>query len=155
MADWRLDFVDGEMVVADSPVERNMWYTDFVIEMDARFLAGDSSNSNTQWRFHYRQPGVNYFFDFEYNSDVEVGYEQLNTPSEYIRLEKVLGPVTSTNHILIIVKDQAVALFVNDEPIFYDTLKPIWKTGGLEWSVDGKVAFDNFKIWDIRELETP
>ena len=51
--------------------------------------------------------------------------------------------------MLVLVKDQAVALLVNDRPVYYSLLKPRWKNGGMMWSFGDTVAFDNFKIGDI------
>jgi hypothetical protein len=55
--------------------------------------------------------------------------------------------------VLIIVKDQAVALFVNERSTYYGALPILWKNGGMEWSFGDTVAFDNFKIWDISDLQ--
>jgi hypothetical protein len=147
--EWKLKFVAGEMIVSECPFSRDMWYTDFVIEMDARYL---SSKPEDRWRYHYRMGGTNYFFDFEQDGDVLVGYEQLGEPSLYIPLENVLRPGQMINHVLIIVKDQGVALFANDRPVFYGVLKPVWKNGNMLWSGGASVAYDNFKIWDISDV---
>jgi len=154
-ADWRLKYVDGEMVVSDCHVERKMSYLDFVAEMDARFLPGSPPDS--QWRFHYRRGlspggGAPYFFDFKYSGDVGVGFEELGSPGKYTDYPDAARPGLSSNHVLIIVKDQAVALFVNNRPTHYGALPILWKNGGMEWSFGDTVAFDNFKIWDISDL---
>ncbi|MBI2976765.1 MAG: protein kinase [Chloroflexi bacterium] len=157
-AEWKLKYVDGEMVVSDCSVSREMWYTDFVAEMDARFLPGSSSDS--QWRFHYRRDpspggGAPYFFDFRYSGDVGVGFEELGSPGEYTGLSDVARSGTSVNHVLVIAKDQTVALFVNDRPVYYGALPILWKNGGMMWGAGwdtGIVAFDNFKVWDISDI---
>jgi hypothetical protein len=154
-ADWRLKYVDGEMVVSDCHVEREMWYTDFVVEMDARFLPGSPSDS--EWRFHYRRDrpggGAPYFIDIEYRGDVEIGIQGIDSTWEYTRLQDAARPGANVNnHVLVIVKDRAVALFVNDLPVYYGALPIVWKNGGMEWSFGDTVAFDNFKVWDISDL---
>lgn len=146
------------MVVSDCSVSREMWYTDFVAEIDARFLPGSSSDS--QWRFHYRRDpspggGAPYFFDFRYSGDVGVGFEELGSPGEYTGLSDVARSGTSVNHVLVIAKDQTVALFVNDRPVYYGALPILWKNGGMMWGAGwdtGIVAFDNFKVWDISDI---
>lgn len=158
-AEWRLKYVDGEMVVSDCHVSREMWYPNFVAEMDARFLPGSSPDS--ELRFHYRRDpspggGAPYFFDLEYSGDVEIGFEELGSPGKHTRLPDVARPGANVNnHVLILVKDQAVALFVNDRPVYYGTLPILWKNGGMEWSFGDTVAFDNFKVWDISNLSLP
>lgn len=147
--EWKLKIGDGVMTVSDCPFAREMWYPDFVIEMDARYL---SSRPDDRWRFHYRMNGYQNFIDFEQDGDLLVGFEELGGANNYIRLDDVLRPGLEDNHVQIIVKDQSVALFVNDRPVYYGDLKPGWKNGRMLWSGGGKVAFDNFKIWDIRQL---
>lgn len=155
-SDWRLKFVEGEMIVSDCQVSPDMGYTDFVIEMDARFLPGSSTDPDNRWRFQYRQNGnYNYFFDFHYSGNVVVGFEKLGSPAEYTDLPGVLQPGQSTNHVLIIVKDQAIALYINDSPVYNSVLEPLQKNGGLLWSQGDTVAYDNIKIWDISLEATP
>jgi serine/threonine-protein kinase len=160
--EWKLKFVDGEMVVSNCHVFREMWYTDFVAEMDARFLPGSSPYS--QWRFSYRHEptpgsGGHYFFDFGYSGGVTVGFfEEPGLPGKYTHFPDTAQPGLSVNHVLIIVKDQAVALFVNDRPVYYGALPILWKNGGMEWSIEGGegvaglAALDNLKIWDISNI---
>ena len=152
-ADGRLKFAEGEMVISDCQVSPDMGYTDFVIEMDARFLPGSSADPENRWRFQYRQNGnYNYFFDFHYSGNVVVGFEKLSSPGMYTDLPGVLLPGENTNHVLIIVKDQALALYVNDSPVYNSVLEPLQKNGGMVWSQGDTVAFDNFKIWDISDI---
>lgn len=144
-AEWRLKFVDGEMVASSCSFSRDMWYTDFVINMDARLL---SRGPRDEWRFSFR---FNNFFDFEQNLGVEVGFGEYS-PGKYVRVDNVLKPGPKVNHVLIIVKDQGVALFVNDRPVYYGILESRWKNGGMDWSGPGTIAYDNFKIWDISDI---
>ncbi len=61
----------------------------------------------------------------------------------------------SVNHILIIAKGQTFALYVNDQPTFYQEREYVWPNGGIMLEVqDRPVAFDNFKIWDISDLSS-
>ncbi|MEK7327781.1 MAG: hypothetical protein AAB217_21255, partial [Chloroflexota bacterium] len=153
----RLKYVEGEMVVSGCRVSREMWYTDFVAEMEARFLPGSPSDSG--WTFQYRREAggagaMPYFFDFKYSGDVGVSIQEIDsTTVQTTWLQNAAQPgATVNNHVLVIVKDQNVALFVNDRPVYYGTLPPRWKNGGMEWSFGDTVAFDNLKIWDISNL---
>ncbi|MEK7786102.1 MAG: protein kinase, partial [Chloroflexota bacterium] len=132
-AEWKLKYVDGEMVVSACHVSREMWYTDFVIEMDARFLPGSSTDTENQWRFHYRQNGTNYFFGIKYSGNVLVGFEELGSPSKYTNIPDAARAGLDVNHVLVIAKDQSVALFINDRPVYYSVLPPRWKNGGMMW----------------------
>jgi hypothetical protein len=151
----RWKYVDGEMVVSDCGISLKVWYTDFVAEMDARFLPGSSTDPNNQWTYHYRfvdssDVGSPYWFAFKYSGHVEVGIQEIDRTWEYTGLLDAARSGLSVNHVLVIVKDETVALFVNDQPTYYNnTLPPRWKNGGMNWSVGDTVAFDNLKIWDI------
>ncbi len=125
-----------EMVVSKCDFSWTKWYTDFVIEMDYRFLT-----PNDSWTIYFR--GFQ-GFGFSYNNGGVLASDQ-GTPLSFAIL-----PEESVNHVLIIVEEQAVALFVNDQSIYYGNLDPGWKSGDVEWTVrDSTVAFDNFKIWNL------
>jgi hypothetical protein len=139
--DWSasIEYVDGEIVASDG-FSWTMWYTDFVIEMDYRIL----SPSEGRWSFYARgghQVGITF------SDDGRVYTEKFLFPD-------AAKPGGSVNHVLIIVQD-AVALFVNDQPIYYEDLPEGWKNGEATWWVnDSTVAFDNIRIWNLNDIQT-
>jgi hypothetical protein len=122
-----------------------MWYTDFVVEMDARFLPGDSLYSSKNWRFHFRQ-----FYTFIFEAEGDVTFEGL--PGGPIGISRAFQSGQNASHVLVIVKDQDVALFINDQPVYHGTLEPGWKNGSMMFEFQTTVGFDNFKIWDISDI---
>lgn len=64
------------------------------------------------------------------------------------------------NHLLLIVKDTRFAFYLNGQPVGYFEDEAI-STGGLRIGVGSGdypgtiAAFDNFKAWDITDLEVP
>jgi hypothetical protein len=135
-----LEYVNGEMVASD-PFSWTMWYTDFVIEMDYRFI----SPLDWRWTFFARGPPPNHQVGFTFWGDGTVAKDLIEWPD-------AAKPGGSVNHVLIIVED-AVALFVNDQPIYYEELQG-WKNGeALWWLKNVSVAFDNIKIWNLNDLK--
>lgn len=137
-----IEYENGEMV-ASGPFSWTMWYTDFVIEMDYRFI----NFSGKRWMFYARGNQVQFaFYD---GGGVQV--------KEFTEFPNAAEPGGSVNHVLIIVED-GVALFVNDQPIYYEDLQG-WKNGEALWWIsrwgDSKVsvAFDNIKIWNLNDLK--
>jgi tetratricopeptide (TPR) repeat protein len=141
----RFERVDGELVVSKCSFSWKMWYTDFVIEMDYRFLAVSGSNNDDRWTFTFR--GTESF------SFPDSGEVFLRTNQNVVGLPYTLRPDNLPKHVLIIVKDQAVALFINDEPVYYGKLPAGFKNGEANWfSYGPTMAYDNFKIWNINDL---
>ncbi len=94
------------------------------------------------------------------DGDVEAYVRPLgsdNTSSSIINPSRIEAPRSgqNPNHVRVIVRDQVIALFVNDQPIFCSEVEPLWLNGGMAWEVRGTVAFDNFKFWDISDLSSP
>jgi serine/threonine-protein kinase len=147
----RMEIENGEMTVSECRVWREMWYPDFVAEIDARFLPGAPPGS--YWEFLYRHrniiPSNSHGYKFGINGDVEAGFAETEGGTH---LQGVALPGTDVNHVLVIAKGQAFALYINDQPVFYKLGEPVWPNGGIRMSVEDTVAFDNFKIWDISDL---
>jgi len=138
----RFERAEGELVVSKCSFSWNMWYTDFVIEMDYRFL---TVSVDDRWVFSFR--GTEGFL-FPRSGDV-----LLQTNRKEVGLPYTLRPDDRAKHVLIIVKDQAVALFINDEPVYYGNLPAGFKNGEANWfSYGPTIAFDNFKIWNLNDL---
>jgi hypothetical protein len=129
-----------------------MWYTDFVAELEGRFLPG-STTGERRWSFHYRLDGTNSFYIFYDDGQVAAIFERLGFPGESKNLPGVALSGGSVNHMLAIAKGDTFALYVNGQPVFYQAREHVWPTGRMMLKVIGPaVAFDNFKIWDISDL---
>jgi hypothetical protein len=139
--------------MANCKAEQQIWYPDFVAELDGRFLAGTTISS--RWIFSYRLEGTNYFYSFYYDGRVQAAFERLGSADEHIDFPGAALPGQSVNHMLAIAKGQTFALYVNNQPVFYKMREPVWPDGGISLSADGTVALDNFKIWDIADLSSP
>jgi tetratricopeptide (TPR) repeat protein len=158
-ANWGyLNFDDGELTISGPCwIFREMWYPDFVAEFDYHFLPGTGTAGNPL-DFKYRHlaggadAGSN-VYKFHYSGDVSAGLvtsSSLDRGSvEYTRLQGAALRGTETNHVLVIAKDQAYALFINGRPVFHKIGNPIWPNGAIQFDLDDTVAIDNFKIWDI------
>jgi len=63
------------------------------------------------------------------------------------------------NHLTLVVKEENIALYVNDEPIAFISDDEC-RTGGVQLNVHAgepgvHVQLDNFKVWDIADLALP
>ena len=134
-----------------------MWYPDMVAQIDARFLPGSSQSG--RWSFDYRHvaEGGGYDYEFQPNGNVGACFPQpVPNKDDCMDVPGWILPQPRANHILIIAKGQTFALYVNDQPMFYQEREYVWPNGGIMLAVQGSgVAFDNFKIWDISDLSSP
>jgi tetratricopeptide (TPR) repeat protein len=116
---------DGEMVCADCGFSWTMWYTDYVVEMDYRYMSLGSGGPESRWTLYFR------------DGTLDFNYEDLNT-----------------HHLVFILLDQGYGLFVDDWPLVNGNLEVKYKEGSLGWWIMGpKIAFDNFKVWDLNNLK--
>ena len=157
-ADWgELNYDEGELTFSDTCwIFREMWYPDFVAELDYHFIPGTGTSG--RWGFKYRHlaggadAGSNEYV-FHYNGAVAAGLVTSSTLDrgsvENTWLQGAALRGTDTNHVLAIAKGQAYALFINDRPVFYKIGNPIWPNGAIQFDMEDTVAIDNFKIWDI------
>ena len=148
-SDWRMQFVAGELVMTNCEARNErLKYTDFVLEVDARFVSYDPADG--RW-------GVSWGNEIIINNWGEISWLLREGP-------KVVDsgnayPATASNHILIVVKRIESAVYVNDQPLSYivsDTIQ--WRDISLfvprldNTKYETVVAFDNFKLWDISDL---
>lgn len=153
--DAKLDLIDGELVFGNACVatRSNMAFTDFVLEIDERFLQGSSSNwLRIDFRDIVENPEDHLSYQLQINHN---GSFSLNWPPTHKTVEITFGktPLESkTNRILIIVKGSRIAFFVDGEPLYYLTDTTISQRGRIKFTAYAMIALDNLKIWDISDL---
>lgn len=139
--------IGGEMITSTSGGSNyswKMWYTDFVIKLDYRFLPSATRDPN-RWTILFRgAEGFNFF----YNGDIDV----IRYLQQGESLSNAAQPDGDVNHVLILVKDEATALFINDQPVYYGDLPSGFKNGEASWFFGVNIAFDNFEIWNLNDL---
>jgi tetratricopeptide (TPR) repeat protein len=135
--------IDGEMITSDSNYSWKMWYTDFVIKLDYRFLP--SATRDQSWTILFR--GAE---GFTFHYDGEVGVNRYLQQGESLSNAAQSGG--SVNHVIILVKDEAAALFINDQPVYYGDLPSGFKSGEASWGFGANIAYDNFEIWNLNDL---
>jgi len=154
----RIKIVEGELVFTDCRGNHaNTAYSDFVLELDARFLPETKSNQ-AAWYVQFRD-GIYYLSVNMYGLIYFVtdGKERIDLE---IPISAKSGP--ATNHLLLIAKGSQIAFYFNGAPFYYTngasytTQKGIvigcWGESPTNLSRPCVVAFDNFKIWNISDL---
>jgi TolB-like protein len=173
------DYVTGEYFITALPDQINQSfsssptdYSDFVAEIDGRFVSGD----NECWDFKFRSNGQNNGFS-EYavsifqNGKLRVGHngERNKVRTDYTLFENNVPSLQTglkTNHLKVIVKDSRIAVFINGQlaafvtdPNYANLLFkkgkfPLW-IGNRNNSTPLRVHFSNLKVWDISKLKLP
>ena len=151
---YRLEYLDGEMVVNRCNVEHNDFgYRSYVVEVEGRFLPG-SDKTQSYWVLNTPEHGISVWYPgYGYMDDMEY-------PSGTIPISA--NPGTESNTLMIIVNRPGVAFYLNGQPLYYledatieygkfslYVYNPDQGQGGPMVTI---VAFDNFKIWDISDL---
>ena len=175
--DWRMQYVDGELVVTvgitpgttvgnhDCFLHRNdIDYTNFVVEVDGRFLPGTTNRSD--WLIDFRHiVGEAAGIDFTAGHSFGINYEPdglsvslwiMNDPDLNLPPSR---PKNEFNRLMVIAKGSKFAFYLNGQPFYYiessycpygDIYLTVINGGNL--LTDTLVAFDNFKIWDLSNL---
>ena len=150
-----MDFVDEELIFGNACVvtRSNMAFTDFVLEIDERFVEGSSSNwLQIAFRDIVDNPEEFLGYEFQINHD---GSFSVNWPptNKTVEISSAMRPSESkSNHIMIIAKGSEFAFFANDQPLFYMTDTKIRQRGAISFRAYAIIAIDNLKIWDINDL---
>jgi hypothetical protein len=160
----RIEIRDGELVLTDCRAHpTNINYADFVAEFDARFLP--DTNKHSEWLFFFRLYDTPYT-SFAVNYDGSVSIIDLLNVGESLDFPSAAKSGLETNHLLVIAKGSKFAFYVNNQPFCYLESPSVFQQGDiLLGNYDGSgavdiahpaiVAFDNFKIWNIREIPLP
>jgi hypothetical protein len=153
----RMKYESGELVVIDCSVRRpGIDYSDFVIEFDAHILLGAADNA--EWLFRFREPyiqdpgALGHSLWITYSGHVRLGLNVVWNPENSEEIGQMANPGILSNHILAIGKGPEIAIYLNDQPLFYSS-NSILLFGDFGFSSYGtNLAIDNFKIWNIYDL---
>jgi len=118
------------------------WYTDFVMAFSWRFELDDSSS----WILYIRggEGTIEFYKDY-----VKI----CATPRD--NNEYHFEPTDEMNHTIIIVKDESLAVIINEQPVYYgDFLSTEWKSGETAFGIrESAVFFDDFQFWNLNDLK--
>jgi predicted Ser/Thr protein kinase len=143
--------------------DHELWFSDFVLEVDAQFAAGEWGSWTTRfrcWPGTIGQPG-NAEYGIAFSPDGAFGVSK-NVGGVHVELVNAHAPTFEqgfdTNRLMIIAQGPQIAFYVNGEPLWfvYDESS---SRGTIELGAENRihdtllrVHFDNFKVWDITDL---
>ncbi len=156
----------GECCIGVGP-DRAPWFSDFVLEVDARFVSGewgnwfvvfrDSESPEQPVSAHY---GVRFYPDGAFGiwKNVSGAHAELVETDVYA---PAFERGFETNHLTIIAQGPQIAVYVNGEPLWF--VDDESSSGGtISLGVENqtedttlRVHFDNLKVWDISDLALP
>jgi predicted Ser/Thr protein kinase len=167
---------EGEYFVSATPSTQDSigvaadhlsWLSDFVLEVDARFVSGEWGH----WHVIFRDsPGtleqpVNASYGVRFHPDGGLGMWKYVSGAHIELIETAVYAPTfergfGTNHLTIIAQGPRIAVYMNGEPLWlvYDQSS---SRGKIQLGVDNYtdtmllVHFDNLKVWDISDLDLP
>ncbi|MBL6980949.1 MAG: protein kinase [Anaerolineales bacterium] len=154
-------FISAESNTGSAP-EGSIWFSDFVMEVEAEFISGD-------WGFWYilfrdfpvtiDDPSAHYGVAFGSDSKF-MFYKNLNGAHiDLLDSEIVVPgvvPVFGKNKLLIVAMGPKIAVYLNEEPIWFAMDDSSTEGGfGLGVENDGRdplrVHFENIKVWDLTD----
>jgi hypothetical protein len=152
-ADWRLEYLNGELILNRCYVyQNNIDYRNYVVEVDARFLSG----SDPTYSYLYME-SPRHNFSVYYEGQVEI--DHISFPSG------IANAGTQSNQLMMIAKRPRYAFYLNGQPLYYleddvieygeFRLRARNPDDGPGGPMVTTVAFDNFKIWDISDIVIP
>jgi hypothetical protein len=132
------DFEDVQLILrADEFAFTTFYYSNLVMEFDWKCYP-------CEWDWSTKGGETKIRFSSTYITDVST-----NAP----RREYNFSPSSPMNHTLIIVKDESVAVIINEEPVYYGNyLTAIWEPGQVVFIPSSDVILDNFKVWNLDKL---
>lgn len=146
-----MKLADGELNFICTAERTKMAYTNFVLELDTRFLRG---SSDSRFSIYYRK-----HYNFVVYLDGNLAISWYNEPLKNIPGEAYAN--LRTNHILIIVKGNQYAFYVNNIPVYYFEDTRYFTREAISFDASQhpmydanypKVALDNLKIWDLEKI---
>ena len=146
---------EGEFYVTNSDVYRDLFFDDFVLMLDCRFV-----DRNGRFIIGFKDEYVNIEVSV-YPNQVEVFNAWMTSGHIFATSDfhATAGPV----HLLLILRAKALALYVDEQPLYYGSL--VMPAQGEiyirtipardEWTSEFTAAFDNLKIWEISGISIP
>jgi hypothetical protein len=149
----RMEHLDGEILMTGCALRRpNIDYSDFVVEFDARLYPGVKSDS--EWRFNFRDMGnanPNNSIQLTFSGDVFLHFYKDDITYDFPR---AANPGNLSNHIMVIGKGSRIAIYLNNQPLFYYP-NSIIRYGDFYFRGYSTLAVDNFRIWNIDDISIP
>ena len=117
------------------------WYTDYVMEFSWRLEREELD----RWSFYVRNGEAAIVFHEDH-------MEIVTTPRDHN--EYYFEPSDEMNHTMIIVKDESMAVIINDLPVYYGNFLPTeWKSGESFFGVnESTILIDDVQIWNLNDL---
>jgi hypothetical protein len=118
-----------------------------------------SSRSSAQIYFRIFD-AFNYHYGVAYGGTVFL--MELIGKGEFLDFTKAANP--DANHLLVIAKGSEFAFYVNGKPLYYLNNPSIYREGNIllgcgsgqrDLNNPAICAFDNIKIWNIRDISIP
>jgi hypothetical protein len=149
-AAWRAKIADGRLLLTSCTLgQMNDVYTDFVAEVEGRFVSVGSED--TSWSIHFRWSDIG-------GDNVGITYHggMFDCPAT----GRVAHSVTQSNRLVWIAKGSQIAVYVNGIPVCFKERELRQGYLALEslitgYGEDNVVSFDNFKVWDITDVSLP
>jgi hypothetical protein len=150
----RMKYVDGEMLLTGCPARRpNIDYPDFVVEFDARFYPGVTNNPD--WSLYFRDQGnanPHNEIEISYSGDVSLHFYKDDASYNF---PSAANPGNQSNHIRVIGKGSRIAIYLNNQPLFYYP-NSVFRYGDFQfWVHSTTLAVDNFRLWNIYDISVP
>ena len=148
---------DGDNAISLRP-DRAPWFSDFVLEVDARFISGESGHWDVGFRQSESRPS-SYWMDLSLDGAFELHKTLDEDGTELMRGQDVSAfgqGFGTTNHLTIIAQGPWIVVYVNGQLLcatYDESLSEGQIVLGAYNRADTslEVQFDNLKIWDISE----
>lgn len=150
-----MKYIEGELVATKCRFYRpNTDWNDFVLEVDMRFLEGTTSSG--EWSLHFRDLGNSgHSLTLYHSGYLAIGFTKAKGASNRIEFDNSALSNNQTHHILLIAKGNQFAFYLDNQPLYY-AKNDEYRFGRCVFYVEsGTVAMDNFRIWNIADIQTP
>ena len=146
-----MKLADGELNFICTAERSKMAYTNFVLEIDTRFLRG---SSDSRFSIYYRK-----LYSFVIHIDGSMEISRLDDPTRNIPWKANTGH--QTNHILMIVRGNQFAFYVNNIPVYFFEDAHFFTREAISFDANHhpmydanypQIALDNLKIWDLENI---